>query len=314
MRILFIIDPLERLDFNWDSSLFLMAEMRQRRHKCWAADPSGIWTEQNRIWLSARDDFKISSSKKWALRDFDLVLLRKEPPFDEHYTTLTHLLELEAHCVPFVNHPAGIRNTGEKLSCLLFPRWIPETLVSSSAEEILQFYRQLKYAMVLKPLHLKGGKGVLLIQNKEKKFKRRIQKSTLDGKQMIMAQRFVPLPKGQHEKRIVLLNGNPLWAYEKRPVSGEFRANLGLGAKFFPSQISQVEKELARDLKPYLLRQGLYFVGLDVRAGKLLEINVTCPAGIVEATILYPKLRPVEVWANWLEDFARSFSKRRPPA
>lgn len=328
MRILFILDPIEKLDFNWDNSLFLLAELSRRGHETWAVNLAGLKSYQNKVMVRGRilklrkalpppptlkqTDFQISSYQNIALRRFDLVLIRKEPPFDERYVHLTQILELEAHHVPMVNHPAGIRDANEKLSCLLFPKWIPPTVVTHLTEEILAFKRRLKSSIVVKPLDFKGGKDVHLMKSIRHQERKILHRMTRNGNRFVMAQEFIPLPKGQFEKRILILDGTFLAAYEKRPEAGEFRANLGLGGSFHPTQLTRSEKNLLKKIKPYLLQKGLFFVGIDVRAEKLLEINVTSPAGIVEATILYPKLRPVGVWADSLEAYSRSFSKRRP--
>jgi glutathione synthase len=312
MRILFVMDPLEHLDPPNDTSLFLLRELFQRGHETWVADSPDLWSDGRIIFADARNVLPkpnhayecSASSLRSPLTAFDLVLIRKEPPFDANYLYLTYLLEQASDRVPMVNHPRGIRNANEKLAILHFPSWIPETLVTSSAEKILQFQRRLKDDLVLKPLDEKGGKGTVLTRYKDRTAKTIMERSTCRGKKVILAQRMLR-GKGIHgEKRIVLLNGQILTAFEKRPPKGDFRANLSLGGTCHPAHLTPQEHKLVRQMRSYLLKEGLLFVGLDVLANRLIEVNVTCPAGLTDAKMLYPQLALAETWADSLEDLA----------
>ena len=218
---------------------------------------------------------------------------------------MTALLERLASRVPMVNHPRGIRLTNEKLSILDFPKWIPKTLVTASPNSILRFQQKTGNQIVVKPLDQKGGKGVFLLSKNPKTALSQLRTATHKSKVKVMAQEFIE-GKQQGEKRIVLLGGKVFATYEKRAKRGEFRANLGLGASFHRASLSRKEKNLINDLRPYLLKRGLYFVGIDVLGAKLIEINVTSPAGVTEAKFLNPKQPLAEAWADWLERFARA--------
>ncbi len=346
MRVLCILDPLERLNFVWDTSLFLLKELFRRRHAVFVAYAGDIESENGQVLVRAREVssilekekiFRIAEPVPFALTQFDLVLIRKEPPFDETYLYLTHLLETAArqgtslrsatcpwsvttgrYCsrnpgqargifrckVPMVNHPTGIRNANEKLAILNFPDLIPETLVTSSGSEILKFQARLQQDIVIKPLNLMGGKDIVRIQYGAKSAASSINQATRYGKKFIMAQRFLQWGRKDKDKRILLLNGEVLAAFEKQPPRGEFRSNLSLGGTAHRTQLTSKEKKIVRRLKPYLLREGIYFAGVDVLCEKLIEINVTCPSGLYDATMLYPRRGLVKTWANSLESFA----------
>ena len=315
MRVLFVMDPLDHLDPRWDTSLCLLEEFARRCHRSWTADTLDIRYEKKRVLANARQispsssqTYRLSEPASYPLTRFDLILIRKEPPFDLNYLYLTYLLELVSGKVPVVNHPRGIRNANEKLAALHFPGWNPETLVTSSVDQVLAFQDRLKEDMVLKPLNQKGGKDILLVkyQNKGGIAKKMLLQATKNNREFILAQRFIQHKRVRGDKRILILNGEILTAFEKRPPQGDFRSNLSLGGTAHPTKLTSKEKKLAQEMKPYLLQEGLLLVGLDVMAERLIEINVTCASGIVDAKALYPELALVEAWADSLEALAQT--------
>lgn len=319
MRILFVMDPVEKCNARWDNSLYLLRELFRRGHETWVVDSRHLWRQSRSLYGKTKrltlarfhgtfrhQDYKNQTKKIQDLTRFDLILIRKDPPVDSHYLSLTYLLETIANRVPIVNHPRGLRHVNEKLSILHFPKWIPETRVTRNVEAILSFQKKLHAPIVVKPLDNKGGKGVFKLTRGGPRSISRLWLATKKGRKTVMVQKWLH-PGKAGEKRIVILNGEILTAYEKRPKRGEFRGNLSLGGTFHPAQPTRKEKKLVADLKPYLLKHGLYFVGIDTLNEKLLEINVTSPAGMTEAKFLYPKLALVEAWADFLEDFVRRF-------
>ena len=242
MRTLFVMDPVEKLDLTWDTSLFLLAELSRRGHQNWMADLVDLAATEKGIFASAfgvrseaasRKPRRVEPKKRRALTDFDLILIRKDPPFDAPYLALTYLLEPLAKKIPVLNDPAGIRNTNEKCSILKFPKWIPETLVTNSVREIREFQKRLKDDVVVKPLNQKGGEGVFLWKRGED-FK---SKSAGEANPLpfVMAQRYL---RAGRDKRILLLNGRILAAFERRAPAGDFRTNLSLGGTFHRTEIT----------------------------------------------------------------------------
>ncbi|MDP3919539.1 MAG: glutathione synthase [Candidatus Omnitrophota bacterium] len=308
MNCLFILDPLEVLDAKWDTSLTLLRELAARGHSTWAADTHEVWYETpdvvadaSRICPDADFRYHATDRKRLKARDFQLILIRKEPPFDANYLYLTHLLDHVARLVPVLNHPTGIRNNNEKLSALHFSRWMPETVVSRSETTILDFQDRLQSDVVVKPLDEKGGKGVFLLHRADNHKSELLKQATQNGTQTIMAQRYLTGDGVHGDKRILILDGEVLLAYEKRFGKGDFRGNLSAGASYCPATLTGLEKKLVEEMAPYLKNQGLHFVGIDVLMDRLIEVNVTCPAGLAEAKSLYPQLAPVQTWADSLE-------------
>lgn len=285
-----------------DSSLALAREFCGRGYKLWMADTPDVFALNDRVYFAARplvpkgpEHFKSGKPIRRRAGFFDLVLIRKEPPFDAQYLYLTYLLEIAAKETVVTNDPCGIRNANEKLSSLPFSRLIPETLVSASIEEILSFQTKLKKDLVIKPLNQKWGLGVYLLRRKDKSAKKLLAASTKNESEHVIAQCFIQ--SKTPEKRITILNGKILAAYEKIAAKGEFRANIHAGGTYRRTVLSAAEKQIAKSIAPYLKKEGLLLSGIDVIGGKLLEINVTCPGAIRESGLLYPGLEPIKKWA-----------------
>lgn len=319
MRVLFVLDPLEKLKLTWDSSIYLLRELNRRGHKTWIADAPDIHVQSNEYYAQARlgvpqnlsngswdpdDDYALETGgvEIKNLEEFDVILIRKEPPFDDTYLYMTHLLERVADKVPVFNHPRGIRNTNEKLGILKFPQWIPETLVTSSIEKILEFANNLQSDLVIKPLELKGGQGVFQLDYDGGDIKEAsLEESTQEGTRIVMAQKFIPSKKVVGDKRLLIFNGKLWAAYERHAPDDDFRSNVAVGGTYHPTEVNDREKQIAEDVGAYLLKEGIQLAGLDVLEGYLIEVNVTCSAGLCEAKMLYPDLPLVEQWADHLE-------------
>jgi glutathione synthase len=186
-----------------------------------------------------------------------------------------------------INHPRGIRDANEKLFGLRFAKWSPPTVVTSSIEEILSFQKKIRSDLVVKPLYEKGGKGVFLLKREARSARAFIRKATRQEKEIVIAQKFLPLPSARGDKRILLWKDEILGVFGRIPPPGDFRSNLSLGGKFIRCSLSAREKRLTREVSRELIRRGLFWVGLDVREGWLIEVNVTSPAGLVELDQLY---------------------------
>jgi glutathione synthase len=211
--------------------------------------------------------------------DFDLVLMRKDPPVDQRYL---HALWMLDHCdAPVINEPEGLRSASEKLFALQFPDWIPPTIVTSRREELDSFCREQGGRIVLKPIDGFAGRGVYAWSLKEANRGVIWEEMTERGTRPVLAQRFLPEVK-RGDKRILVWNGRALGAVNREAKSGEVRSNLAAGGTAVKSSITAREHEMVEALAPYLIDHGLYFVGLDVIGGYLTEVNVTSPTCLVE--------------------------------
>ncbi|MSR77548.1 MAG: hypothetical protein EXS63_04915 [Candidatus Omnitrophica bacterium] len=326
MHILFIMDELKRLKPRYDSSLFLVKECYRRGHSTWFADTPDIFSETQDVFAQARPitpsrfpresnplksghAYRLGKACTQNLLEFDLILIRKEPPFDLNYVYMTYLLERVAPRVVISNHPRGIRNTNEKLGCLVFSKWMPKTLATSQIALIEDFQAALEKDIVLKPLDQKGGIGIQRIAWKSKQLSKILRQMTCGETRMIMAQEFIETGERARDKRITLLGGKVLWMFEKRAAKKNFLTNLDQGGEAFSTALTAQDEKLLDDIRPYLKSQGLHLVGLDVMGGKLIDLNVTCPGGFVEAIPLYPKQRLIAPWADSLEDQVSQFQK-----
>lgn len=320
MKILFLLDPLEKLDPFWDSSLALAREFLSRGHSVWGADiPDLLWKElaceamAGELALTGRV-LRRKRAKKQSLHAFDLIVVRKEPPFDPGYLFMTYMLETLSSKVVISNDPAGIRNNNEKLSSLLFGKYLAPTLVSASAEAICRWQDRHRQEMVIKPLDQKGGDGIFRLKPHEKNRVKKLINAQQNGSPVLMAQHYLKGPRLRSDKRVLVLGEKIIGCYEKRFAPGDFRGNMSQGARLHAATLSSSEKKLVRDLVPYLISQGIDLAGLDIMAGKLIEINVTCPGGLTEAQALYPGLKLIEVWADYLEKRVERFRASSPSA
>jgi len=320
MKILLILDPLKELNVQYDSSLAMIRNFTARGHTCFFTDAKELFADQGKIGTQSsliqpkKDSllFNIGTAKASEFKDFDVVLVRKEPPFNIAYIYMTYLLELAEKDTLILNPPRALRDTNEKLSTLEFQKLMPRSLVSANSQTILNFQSQLKCDLILKPLDERGGRGISVLkrteslQNKTKRIQSLSEQETLP----IMAQEFLSKPSLKADKRIFLLEGKFLAAYERRFAKGDFRGNLSQGATHHQTILTKQEKKTIQSITPWLRKKNLHFVGLDLLDGKLLEINVTCPGGFPEADELYPKKKVFDLFSKSIENLARRKKKR----
>jgi glutathione synthase len=212
--------------------------------------------------------------------------MRKDPPFDLNFFYATHLLSLVDQQRCFVmNNPMGLREANEKLYALRFPEQIPQTLVTSSMEQLKAFMEELGGEMIIKPLDASGGSGVFYLNQRDRNTNAILEMATENGRKLIMAQRYLPEIR-QGDKRIIVLNGEPLGAVLRVPLETETRGNIHVGGQCMKTEITTRDREICEALAPLLIADGLYFVGLDVIGSFLTEVNVTSPTGIQEINAL----------------------------
>ncbi|MEL0339371.1 MAG: glutathione synthase [Synechococcus sp.] len=285
-RQLFLIDPIGRLRPEKDSSVALMQAGQRAGEEIWAAQPSDLAAGEGGPRVLAApittEPWYSAGEACWQpLSHFQRVWMRKDPPVDEAYLYATHLLELaERQGVQVLNRPASLRAWNEKLGALQFPELMAPTLVASDVELLRQFAAA-HGEVVLKPLGGRAGQGVIRSSGQAPGLGALLELVTQQQQLPVMIQAFLP-QVSEGDKRILLVNGEPLGAVNRKPKAGEFRSNLAVGGQPEATDLSPRERQICEVLRPALIEAGLFFVGIDVIAGHLSEINVTSPTGIRE--------------------------------
>lgn len=283
LRIAVQMDPIETMIVNHDTSLALMVEAEARGHEIWWFSPNDLFYETGVVKARARrvsvslDEGKHYETHEEVTRaadDFDVVLVRQDPPFDMGYVTNTYLLELTKALV--INPPKGIRNISEKMSILQFPELTPKTWVGKDIDALEAFARRFDQ-VVLKVLYLMGGDGVIKLESGAPDFREKAAAFiAASGREPILAQEFLPAVSGG-DKRVFVIGGKPFAALRRMPKQGDFRANLHVGGVAVAGELDDEDRAITAAVAPLLEREGIVFAGLDVIAGKLIEINVTSP-------------------------------------
>ncbi|KPF78261.1 glutathione synthetase [alpha proteobacterium AAP81b] len=290
LRVAVQMDPIETINVAGDSTFALMLEAQARGHSLSHYLATALSAEAGRVRAPARaltvqrepgNHFTWTADKATIdlADDADVVLMRQDPPFDMGYITATHLLEMVHPHTLVVNDPREVRNAPEKLFVLRYPDLMPPTLVTRSLDEAMAF-RSRHGAIVVKPLYGNAGTAVFLIDQADGNLPALIELFGATWREPFMVQAFLPdVSKG--DKRIVLVDGEPAGAINRLPKSGEIRSNLAAGGSAQPTDLTPREAEICATIGPELKARGLIFVGIDVIAGYLTEINVTSPTGIV---------------------------------
>ena len=292
MDFLFLMDPLESVNTWTDTTYALMRKAFQRGHAVWFAEPSSLELRQGIPWVRSRqvDVPGASSSFSWRgadewreLATFPIAWIRKDPPFDLGYVETTWMLDRadRARC-RVLNDPTGIRGANEKLYALRFPDLIPESLVSADPERCKAFMESLGGEMIIKPLDGCGGAGVFHVHRGDRNLNAILELSTSNGTRLVMAQRYLPAVRDDGDKRLIVLDGEPLGAIRRGPREDEHRGNIHVGGRVERSAVDARDREICRRMAPRLAADGLYFVGLDVIGGLVTEVNVTSPTGVQE--------------------------------
>ena len=289
MKIAFQMDPIEDVDINADSTFRLAEEAQNRGHDLYVYTPNDLTFNRGKITAKVRsislkrkigDHVNFGAVEILALSEFDVIWLRQDPPFDMGYITNTHLLDLIGQKTLIVNNPFWVRNLPEKLLVLEFPDLIPETLISRDLEEIKRFKNEFK-DIIIKPLYGNGGAGIFRLREDDKNLTSLHELFSNMSSEPLIAQAFLPdVKKG--DKRIILVDGEPVGAINRVPKAGETRSNMHVGGKAEPAKLSQRDREICRSIGPILKNRGQVFVGIDVIGDYLTEINVTSPTGIQE--------------------------------
>ncbi|MGB3756079.1 MAG: glutathione synthase [Rivularia sp. (in: cyanobacteria)] len=299
MKLAFIIDPIQNLDPTHDTSVAMMEAACILGHEVWITQTSGLsvmdstaWAHLQRVeiipveltdtgYKAANVWYKLSEKTDCSLETMDAVFMRTDPPVNDIYLYATYILDyIDQNKTLVVNSPKGIRDANEKMYALQFTEAIPETIVSADKNMIRKFVEE-KGAAVLKPLGNKAGEGILFLDRGDRNFNSMVELSTLRGKVPVMLQTFLPEAK-QGDKRIILLDGEPVGALNRLSAPGEFRNNMAAGGTVARTEITSREREICNQLASTLQKSDLIFVGIDVIGGYLTEVNVTSPTGIRE--------------------------------
>ena len=286
-----VMDPIASINFKKDSTLAMLLEAQRRGWELYYFLQSDLYLDNARVYTQAQKLsveynpdhwFSLSDRPAMPLADLDVVLMRKDPPFDMNYIYTTYLLEMaEAEGLLVVNRPQSLRDANEKLFTGYFPQCTAPTLVSSQAVHLRNFLRKHE-DIILKPLDGMGGASIFRLQKNDPNIGVIIETMTHHGRQLTMAQKFVPeITAG--DKRILVIDGEPVpYALARMPQKGETRANLAAGGTGVGVELTDRDRWICQQLAPTLREKGLIFVGLDVIGDYLTEINVTSPTCIRE--------------------------------
>ena len=286
LKVAIQMDPVEGINIDTDTTFFLMLEAQTRGHSLFVYTPDKISLDEGVVRARGRtltlqpvkgDHHRLGDYEVRDLSEMDVVLMRQDPPFDMAYITATHFLEMIHPRTLVVNNPAEVRNAPEKLFVTGFPGVQPPTLITSDVDAIYDF-RARHGDMVLKPLYGGGGSGVVRLKPEDPNLDALLELHAMIGREQVIAQKFIPaVSKG--DKRVLLVDGEPVGAINRIPAEGQVRSNLARGGRAEAVELTPRDRELCAIIGPELKRRGLLLVGIDVIGDYLTEINVTSPTG-----------------------------------
>lgn len=291
----FLMDPLEHVRVDHDSTFAMMMEAQRRGHTVRYFEQGwlrfmGRSTEARMRTVAVRREagrhFDVLEETVHPLSSLDVLFLRKDPPVDVDFLHATQLVELCDGKPPvYINSPAGLREANEKLFALHFPELMPETCVARDQAVLTDFIARHPEGTILKPIDGFGGKGIVFARQGDRNTRSLLELLTSNGREAIMAQAYVPQSR-QGDKRIILVDGEPLGAVLRVPSEDDHRGNMAVGGKPVKTTLTDREREICARLKPMLLERGLLLVGIDVLGDYLTEVNVTSPTGLAEIDLL----------------------------
>jgi glutathione synthase len=311
VRLLFIVDPLDRLSLAGDTSYALMLEAAARGWEVWTCQIEHLGLDSDDAVAdavptavmaadTARDAFAVDQRSLHRLAAFDAVVMRKDPPLDVSYLHATWILDHAHGKTLLVNEPRGLRELNEHLAVLRFPHLTPPTIVTRSAERVRAFQAAHGGAIVVKPVDGYGGLGIFVVRDGDPNASSIIETATGAGTRWTIAQQYLPAAV-EGDKRILLADGEPVGAILRVPASAEARGNLHIGGKPVKTTVDARDREIIETVAPFLRRHGQVLVGIDVIGGMLTEINITSPTGVRQAS----KLDDHNIAASILDCFQR---------
>lgn len=303
LKVAFQMDPIETIKIKGDSGFALILEAQARGHEVGYYHPDRMaltdgvptaWVSPLTVRDVEGDHFTAGQPVRTRLDEFDVVLMRQDPPFDLHYITATHFLERVHPKTLVVNDPFHVRNAPEKIFVTLFPQLMPTTLITRDFEEIKAFRAEMG-DIVMKPLYGHGGAGVFRIRSDDENFGSFLDTFASLGREPWVIQRYLPAVRAG-DKRIILVDGVFAGAVNRVPAADDLRSNMVRGGAAETTQISEREREICETIGPELKARGLVIAGIDVIGGNLTEINVTAPTGIRAIRRLGGPDLAVQVW------------------
>ncbi len=309
LKIAFLMDPLENLDLKSDTSFALALEAQKRKHIIYHFTPDELFLKNNTVLVNICklelslvnevNSYIYHEKKIELLSDFDLVMMRQDPPFDMSYITATHILEKLSKKTLVVNNAFEVRNAPEKIFVTNFSHLMPETLITKDISIIKSFRDEFK-DIIIKPLYGNGGQGVFHVQPHDENFSSILEMFFKQSNEPLMIQEYLKDVRNG-DKRIILLNGEIVGALNRVPQKGESRSNMHVGGKPEKTSITKRDKFICDEISQSLREKGLYFVGIDIIGDFITEINVTSPTGIREIRI-NDSINIAEMFWNFIED------------
>lgn len=291
VKIAIVMDPIEQVNYKKDSSLAMLWAAADRGWEIFYLTLSDLFMENGtakgmasplKVFRDPSQFYQLGNEFESRLADFDVILMRKDPPFDNEYIYATYILEnAEKSGTLVVNKPQSLRDCNEKVFATEFANLTPEHLISRN-KTLLKAFHQKHGDVIFKPLDGMGGSAIFRLKKDDPNVNVIIETLTEHGSQQIMAQKFLPEIK-DGDKRILVVDGQVVdYALARLPAKGETRGNLAAGGTGRPQPLSDSDRALAEQVAPELVKRGLLFVGLDVIGNYLTEVNVTSPTCIRE--------------------------------
>jgi len=313
MHFVFVMDPVSTVIVDEDTSFALMLEAQARGHRvdhCLARDVGlrgrRVVARVRRATMVLEAGEPIRLDQPDDMVDVDAVFIRKDPPFTDAYLWLTLVLDHLEGTTLVVNDPRGLREANEKLYAHHFPEIVPATIMTSHKDEILRFLSDIGGKAVIKPIDGHGGEGVFLLSQGDSNLNGLIESVTHLGSRNAIVQALIPEVYDEGDKRILLVDGELLGVVGRVPSKGDLRSNVHVGGSAAPAELSDADRKIIETIAPRLLADRLFFVGLDVIGGKLIEVNVTSPTLLQQmARLIEENLSAVVI--DRLEEKARSY-------
>jgi glutathione synthase len=297
------LDPLDGLKYKSDSTIMLALAAQELGFQCYCYQPENLFYKSGKVYFAGslvnfaeqEDFYEIAESDIYEASEFDVFLMRQDPPFNHNYLTLTYLLDIVAQKSLVINNPSGVRNVSEKLSTLYFSDYIPPSLISKRFVDLVEFLHTEKQA-VLKPIYGFGGHDIKLITHDSADLEETFNYYQQKYDEPIIIQKYLPQITTEGDKRVVFLDGKVVAIIGRIPREGEIRANLAQGGLATKATITKREQEICEQVSKMLIKNDIMLAGIDLIAEYLIEINVTCPTGLRAVQNLYNLNIANEFW------------------